>query len=72
MARIKSKWNVGKLKEIMEARDIKQKDIADILEETPQLISYYFRSNPTIYTAGEIARALSTKENPVVWRDLIV
>jgi len=71
MERNNSKWNTEKLKEIMESRNIKQKDIALKIRETPQVISYYFRNPPTVYTADKIARALSTKDNPVTWRDLI-
>ena len=71
MVRDISTWNMQKINELMAMRGMKRKDLALKLHSSPQLISYYLGSGPTLVKVLKIARALSTKENPVAWRDLI-
>jgi hypothetical protein len=67
-----SVWNMPRINEIMREQGAIMKDIAIRMNESPQLISYYFNTNPTIHKAEKLAKALSVKGHPVDWRDLIV
>lgn len=68
----KIKWNAQKIKDLMADRGMNQMAISKKIDESPQVVSYYLNHAPTVYTGSQIARALSTKENPVNWRDLII
>jgi transcriptional regulator with XRE-family HTH domain len=70
MTRI-STWNMNKIETLMKSSGLKRKDLAKKLRVSPQLMSYYLGSPPSLLKVLKIARALSTKENPVEWRDLI-
>lgn len=71
MPRKPPKWNAEKINKVMVLLNIKRKDIAERLGESPQLISYYLKNPPSVYKAGRIAEALSTKDCRIDWRELI-
>ncbi len=67
-----TQWNMTKINVLMAQRGMKQKDMAKKLGKSRQLVSYYFMNSPTLPTLLKIAKVLSTKKDPVDWRELIV
>jgi hypothetical protein len=67
-----TKLNVAEIKRVMVSVGMTQADLARKLRTTNQLIYYYFTSPGSTYKAQRIAKALSTKNNKVDWKDLII
>lgn len=66
------RFNMATIKRIMAARGLTQAKLARVLGSTNQLLYYYFTSEATIYKAKRIASALSSKDEKVEWKDLII
>lgn len=64
-------WNMPKINDIMKQQGIIQKDLADKIGTSVQLMSYYFTSKPTLHKAKRLASALSNGEQ-IDWRELII
>jgi len=66
-----SEWNIQKINEIIKTQGFNKKYLADKLNISPQLLSYYLTNPPTIYKGLKLAQGLSTRLNKIDWKDLI-
>lgn len=66
------KLNTIFIQDMMNARNLKQKDLAKRLRTSPQMMSYYFRPPLTIHKAQKISKSLSTKISPVTIKDVVI
>jgi predicted transcriptional regulator len=72
MKQTSMKWNRKTIKELIEIRKLKKKDMAESIGVSAQLMSYYLSDPPTVHKAGRLASSMKKAGMTAVdWKELI-